>query len=98
MMEDRELQKRLADLYAGEELAQEMEDALNAAAFLDKDLSHDLATLRHTVKLLRSAEEPEFTEESFQRILMKLYAKSGVDVQPNVTAPSHMQYYLPIAG
>lgn len=97
-MNEKEMQQRLVDLYAGSELPQELEESLSAAAFLDKELSHDMATLRHTVTLINEAECAEFTEESYQRILMKLYSKSGVEVQSQVNAPTHMQYFLPIAG
>lgn len=97
-MNEKEMQQKLVDLYAGSELPQELEETLTAAAFLDKDLNHDMATLRHTVNLIQGVELPEFTEESYQRILMKLYSKSGADVQPTVSAPTHMQYFLPIAG
>jgi hypothetical protein len=97
-MDSREMYSKLVDLNVGGELPAELEDELKAKALTDRDLSHDMATLTHAVGLLGTLEEPEFTEESFQRILMKLYAKTGVDVQPSVSAPSHMQYYLPIAG
>ena len=97
-MDDRAMFEKLVDLYAGEELPLELEDELTRTAYTDPTLSHDMATLKRTVRTLKSLEVPEFTEESFQRILMKLYAKSGVDVQPEVKAPSHMQYFLPIAG
>ena len=94
---DTNLYRQLVDLYAGDELPTELEDQMKAESFTNKDLSHDMNTLRMTVDALRSIPEPDFTEESYQRILMKLYAK-GVDVQPRGQAPAHMQYYLPIAG
>lgn len=90
-----ELYKKLVDLYAGRELPVELEDQMELAAFQDQDLSHDMATLRRTVDYLRTDPGPEFTEESYQRILMKLYARGVVaDV---ATAPSaFMQYNLPM--
>ncbi|HMS55214.1 MAG TPA: hypothetical protein PKA27_07405 [Fimbriimonadaceae bacterium] len=92
-----DLYMKLVDLYAGGELPKELEDELKAASIGDKELSHEMATLRHTVDLLHSIPEPEFTEESFQRVLMSLYAR-GVEADPKITAPAHMQLYLPIAG
>ncbi len=89
--------RKLVDLYAGGELPQELEDEMEWAAFPDPDLSHDMATLRRTVELLRQTPAPEFTEESNQRILMKMFAR-GLDVEPTTYTPSHMQLGLPIQG
>jgi hypothetical protein len=87
--------RKLVDLYAGRELPSELEDQMDLAAFNDPELSHDMASLRRTVDVLRSDRGPDFTEESYQRILMKLYAR-GVDVQPKSPEPSHFQLPLPI--
>ncbi|HZH98797.1 MAG TPA: hypothetical protein VEX38_07480 [Fimbriimonadaceae bacterium] len=88
---------KLVDLYAGQELTEELEDELESAGFGDPALNHDMTTLRRTVNLLQSAPVPEFTEESYQRILMKLYARGG-DVQPQAATPAHLQYHLPMQG
>lgn len=94
-MNDSRLYRQLVDLYAGEELPAELEDSLEAAAFNDPELSHDMATLRRTVQLVRSLPAPEFTEESFQRILMKLYARGALPrtESPN---PPYLQFQLPL--
>lgn len=92
-----ELYQKLVDLYAGGELPAELEDQMDWAAFTDPTLSHEMTTLRKTVGVLRAIPAPEFTEESYQRILMKLYAR-GVDVQPGAPDPTHLQYPLPIQG
>ncbi|MFQ3587481.1 MAG: hypothetical protein SNJ74_01375 [Fimbriimonadaceae bacterium] len=89
--------RKLVDLYAARELPQELEDEMEAAAFQDPDLSHDMATLRKTVDLLRETPQPEFTEETYQRILMRIYAK-GVDIRPPGPTPSHLQLHLPMQG
>ncbi|MFN3683855.1 MAG: hypothetical protein ACK41F_07950 [Fimbriimonadaceae bacterium] len=94
---NRDFYRKLVDLYAGGELPQELEEELEAAAFRDPELSHDMVTLRQTVEALRSSEDVSFTEESYQRILMKLYAQ-GVDIQPKAPTPAHLQYQLPIFG
>lgn len=92
-----ELYRKLVDLYAGSELPVELEDELEAAAHQDQGLAHDMHTLRRTVEILHASPDPEFTEESYQRILMKLYAR-GADIQPKAEAPAHLQYYLPMQG
>lgn len=92
-----ELYKKLVDLYAGQELPAELQDQLELAAFKDPELNHDMSTLRRTVDLLQNDNGPQFTEESYQRILMRLYGR-GVEVQTQKEAPAHMQYYLPMQG
>lgn len=94
---EKDLYQKLVDLYAGGELPEELENEMMGASFSDKELSHDMATLKSTVEMMRAAPKPNFTEESNQRILMKLYAK-GIDVQPKSPTPSHLQLYLPISG
>ena len=90
-----DMYRKLVDLYAGGELTEELEDELEAAAFQDTDLSFEMTTLRKTVDLIRNMPEPSFTEESYQRILMKLYAR-GADLQPQSPDPAHLQFSLPI--
>jgi hypothetical protein len=92
-----ELYHRLVDLYAGHELPKELEEEMELAAYGDPELSHDMATLRRTVDRLKNTPQPEFTEESYQRILMKILSR-GVDIQTPAPIPSHMQYHLPIQG
>jgi len=87
--------KKLVDLYAGGELTEELEEELEADAFRDPELSYEMTTLKRTVDLIQSSPEPNFTEESYQRILMKLYAR-GVDLQHKTPTPAHLQYSLPI--
>jgi len=96
-MKDSELYGKLVDLYAGDELPSELRDELEAAAYGDPALSHEMATLRLTVQMVREIPAPEFTEESFHRILMRLYTR-GVPARPSAPVPSHMQYRLPING
>ena len=92
-----EFYSKLVDLYAGRELPSELESELEARASQDAKLAHDMLTLRTTVDALHSTlDDVEFTEESYQRVLMKVYA-SGVEMQ-TTSAPAHLQYYLPIQG
>lgn len=94
---NQEFYKKLVDLYAGHELPSELEDQMEMAAFTDADLSHDMATMRRTVDALKADRGPDFTEESYQRVLMKLYARGG-NIQVSSPAPAHLQYHLPIQG
>ena len=92
-----DLYKKLVDLYAGRELTSELDQEMEAAAAADKVLGQDMTTLRCAVDMLRANEVPDFTEESYQRILMKLYAR-GAAIQPKAPDPIHLQYHLPIQG
>ncbi|MCC7433737.1 MAG: hypothetical protein IT363_03570 [Methanoregulaceae archaeon] len=88
--------RKLVDLYAGQELTEELEAELESVALTDPELKTDMLTMRATVEALRSEPAPEFTEESYQRVLMRLYAK-GVEAQRSPD-PTHLQLYLPIQG
>ncbi|MBC8064396.1 MAG: hypothetical protein H7Y17_06175 [Chlorobia bacterium] len=92
-----ELYSKLVDLYAGHELPAELEDQMELAAVADGGLNHEITTLRRVVDTLQSLEEPDFTEESYHRILMKLYAR-GADIQPQAPVSTHFQYNLPLQG
>lgn len=92
-----EFHRKLIDLYAGRELPEELENHLEMAAFADAELNHDMTTLRRTVDLLQRSDDVEFTEESYQRVLMKLYAR-GAEIQPKAKDPIHLQYHLPMQG
>ena len=92
-----ELYAKLVDLYAGRELPAELERELEAAASQDRELAFEMRTLRNTVDEIQGMPGADFTEESYQRILMRLYAR-GADIQPKAEAPAHLQYHLPIQG
>ncbi len=88
--------KKLVDLYAGNELPEDLTQEMEMAAETDLDLKQDMTSLRRTVESLR-ADELEFTEESYQRVLMKLYARGG-HLQTQSPDPRHLQYQLPMSG
>ncbi len=75
-----ELMRQLVDLYAGDELDQEARTALEQEALGDAELAREMFTLKTAVEHLRSLEQPQMGEESFQRVLMRLY-KSGAQPQ-----------------
>jgi hypothetical protein len=87
--------RKLVDLYAGGELTEELQEELEFEALRDPELSYEMSTLKKAVDMIKSSPEPQFTEESYQRILMKLYAR-GVDLQHKTPTPAHLQYSLPI--
>ncbi len=92
-----DLFKKLVDLYAGHELPSELEQEVESAAAVDSTMLVEMTTMRNTVDTLQGDPGPEFTEESYQRILMKLYAR-GAAIQPKAPSPAHLQYHLPIQG
>jgi len=92
-----DLYNKLVDLYAGRELTPELDQEMEAAAVHNAPLAKEMRSLRGTVDAIRAVPSPEFTEESYQRILMRLYAR-GADIQPKSPSPTHLQYYLPIQG
>jgi hypothetical protein len=92
-----ELYRKLVDLYAGGELPAELEEDLRAQALTDSDLAVDMRSLQDTLDAIHRIPAPEFTEESYQRILMKVYAR-GADIVSPMPIPSHLQYHLPMQG
>ena len=93
-----EIYRRLVDLYAGGELPGDLAEEMEIAAYKDRELAHDMHTMKATIEQLKlEYDEPEFTEESYHRILMKLYA-SGAPLETASPTPMHLQYQLPISG
>ena len=93
----REIDRLLVDLYASDELTEELTTELEDRAMSDPELSHDMFTLRQTYELLQKTDGLELTEESSQRILMKMRTK-GARIEQNSPDPAHLQYHLPIQG
>lgn len=91
----KEFYRKLVDLYAGGELPVELNDQMEIAAYHDADLKHDMDSLRTTIEVVKSDNGPEFTEESYQRILNQIYAKAGA--APVRKESSTLQYQLPIS-
>jgi len=92
-----ELLKKLVDLYAERDLPDELETQMERAAEADPAMKADMTSLRKTVDLLQQDPGPSFNEETYQRILMKLYAR-GAAIEPKAPAPTYLQYHLPIQG
>ncbi|MCE2765529.1 MAG: hypothetical protein ACK53G_07565 [Armatimonadota bacterium] len=91
-----ETYKKLVDLYAGNELPSELIDEIETVAQRDHDLKVEMDSLRDTVEAIQEA-QISYTEETHQRILMKIYARGG-HLQPQAPEPAHLQYQLPMSG
>ena len=90
------LYQKLVDLYVGDELPEELAEDLQAAAFGDPALAHDIRTLRQTLGALQSVPAPVFGEESFERVLYRLYLEGATPETRRAFATS--QYQLPMSG
>lgn len=90
-----ELYRKLVDLYAGNELSEELVTELQAAAGKDESLATDMATLRQTVDLLRSDEGPEFNESDYLRIIFRMQT-AGADISFAEEERHPGQYHLPM--
>lgn len=99
-MKQNDFYHKLVDLYAGNELATELQDELEVASMTDPFLASDMHTLRITVRQVQSLPEPEFTQESMQRVLLRLYAAGmpPASLPESQPEPEFLQYYLPISG
>lgn len=93
----RDIDRLMVDLYAGDELTEELTEELESRAMSDPELSHDMYTLRKVCELLQENDGPQLTEESSQRILMRMRTK-GALIEQNSPDPAHLQYHLPIQG
>jgi|DewCreStandDraft_4_1066084.scaffolds.fasta_scaffold156529_2 anti-sigma factor RsiW len=88
----------LVDLYVDNELPEELCREMEEAAGQDPALAAEIESLDEAKAVLKAAHPaPEFTEESFQRILMTMVAR-GADIRPRSDAPLHLQYQLPMLG
>ena len=92
-----QLMQQLVDLYIDEELTEEAMESVEASAMTDPAIGHDIYTLRATLNALRKSDDVHLSEESSQRVLMKLRTK-GVGIEQNSPDPAHLQYHLPIQG
>ncbi|MBS1719131.1 MAG: hypothetical protein JST35_01655 [Armatimonadetes bacterium] len=90
-----ELYRKLVDLYAERALTEDVDAELERAAEGDEAMKADMRSLRAAVDQLHDLPAPQFTEESYQRILMKVYAR-GVEMQTRTPSPAYLQFPLPI--
>ena len=57
------LYQKLVDLYVGDELPEELAEDLQAAAFGNPALAHDIRTLRQTLGALQSVPAPVLSQK-----------------------------------
>jgi hypothetical protein len=86
---------KLVDLYAGQELTEELTAELEQEAMSDPELSHDMFTLRKTVELLHTDSGAQFTAETHQRILLQMQM-AGAEIESPAQESAPWQYNLPI--
>ena len=93
-----ELYKKLVDFYADRELTEELNQEMEAYADTDDELKQDMISLRATVDILHEMHnDVEVSEETYQRILLKLRA-AGVQIETAAPEPQYWQYQLPMHG
>lgn len=98
MNTDKTFYNKLVDLYAGQELPEDLEKNLSEAAASDPDLAKDMATLRQTVQSLHGQSAVNYTEDTEYRVLMKLQAWAESDLISKQEESPSWQYRLPMEG
>ncbi|MBS1709555.1 MAG: hypothetical protein JSS65_12650 [Armatimonadetes bacterium] len=63
---------KLVDMYAGDELSEELVAEMDTAASTDPNLRLEMDSLRRTVRVLKSLDDPELSDVCAQRILRKI--------------------------
>lgn len=91
---NKEVQSHLVDLYAGNELTEELKAKLEETAHADPDLRHDMLSLKTTVELLHSDRGAGLSEEANQRILLRMQIMGAYT--PPAAEAKYWQYQLPI--
>jgi anti-sigma factor RsiW len=89
--------EKLVDMYADQELAEDLNAELEAVAATNPALKSDMTSLRATVSQLQNEDDGAYTEETHARILMKIYARAG-EMQQGAPEPIYLQYQLPMSG
>lgn len=95
-MTNRELYRNLVDLYAGDELSEEMVEELRWASLGDPELELDMSSLKLVVAALRSQDDPTYDDDTDERIKTRI--RAGVPAGLPTSKPSHLQYRLPMQG
>lgn len=91
------LYQKLVDLYAGDELPQELMDELEQAALTQPGLAWEMQTLRTVVRQLHAIPAPPEMEASLENVLAKL-RQEGVPIKEDEPKVVYLQHYLPLGG
>ncbi|MBA4292836.1 hypothetical protein C0431_07665 [bacterium] len=90
-----DLYRKLVDLYADDQLTEEMVAELTAAAKDDDILKSEMSTLKQTVDLLKTDSGPEFNESDYLRIIFRMQT-AGADISFEERESHPGQYQLPM--
>lgn len=90
-----DLYRKLVDLYAGNDLPEELVADLQNAAAKDESLATDMATLKKTVDFLKAEPAPEFSESDYLRIIFRMQT-AGADIEFAEEERNPGQYQLPM--
>ena len=90
-----EFYHKLVDLYADDELPEELANELETVALHDEQLNHDMRTLRGTVQLLKATPKDGMSDVCYQRVLRRILDEANL---PEKKVDDRHQYRLKFGG
>ena len=87
--------KKLVDLYAADELPEELTQEMEAAAKDDAALDHDMASLKLTVSALQASKTEGMSEVCYQRVLKRIMDEANLPAERQVDTD---QYRFNLSG
>ena len=87
--------QKLVDLYAADELPEELTLEIEAAAKDDPALRNDMTSLKLTVQALQSSKTEGMTDVCYQRVLRRIMDEANLPEQRQV---DNDQYRLNLSG
>jgi phosphoserine phosphatase len=81
--------QKLVDLYAAEELPEELTTEMEAAAMDDEGLRSDMNSLRLTVNALQQSKTDGMTEVCYQRVLRRIMDEANLPEQRQADADQY---------
>jgi len=87
--------KKLVDLYAADELPEELTLEMEAAAKDDPALDHDMASLKLTVAALQASKTEGMSDVCYQRVLRRIMDEANLPEQKQVDQD---QYRFNLSG
>lgn len=81
--------QKLVDLYAGEELPEELTLEMEKAAKDDEGLRNDMNSLRLTVHALQHSKTEGMTEVCYQRVLRRIMDEANMPEQRQADADQY---------
>jgi len=83
--------QKLVDMYAGDELTEELVAEMDTAAATDAGLKLEMDSLKRTVRVLKLLPEAELTDVCAQRILRKIL--DGAEIPAEIADPAALRQY-----